>query len=73
MVFYEKVEGCVMYVLNFGGFVKDKDWWENEKKLKEFLDMDGKGYVKNIYIVVGYDLFFRFFGCYNEILLMVDF
>lgn len=73
MVFYEKVDGCVMYVLSFGGFVKDKDWWENEKKFIEVLERDGKGYVKNMYIVVGYDLFFWLFGCYNEVLFVVDF
>ena len=71
-VFHEKVEGRVMYALNFRGFAKDKDWRENEKKLKELLDRDGKGYVKNMYVAAGHDPPFRLFGRHNEILLMAD-
>ncbi|KAL9981703.1 hypothetical protein ACROYT_G010444 [Oculina patagonica] len=71
-VFHEKVEGRVMYALHFGGFANDKDWRENEKKLKELLDRDGMGYVKNMYVSAGHDPPFRLFGRHNEILLVAD-
>lgn len=71
-VFHEKVDGCVMYASSFGGFAKDKDWRENEKKLIEALERDGKGYVKNMYIAAGHDPPFRLFGRHNEVLLVAD-
>lgn len=71
-VFHEKIEGCVMYASNFAGFAKDKDWRENEKKLKASLERDGKGYVKNMYIAAGHDPPFRLFGRHNEVLLVAD-
>lgn len=73
MVFYEIDESCVMYVVYFGGFVKEKDWKENVVKFKVVLERDGKIYVKNKYMIVGYDLLFCLFGCYNEVLFFVDF
>ncbi|KAJ7387326.1 hypothetical protein OS493_004313 [Desmophyllum pertusum] len=71
-VFHEKIEGRVMYASHFGGFANDKDWRENEKKLKDALDRDGKGYVKNMYIAAGHDPPFRLFGRHNEVMLLAD-
>lgn len=71
-VFHETDEGCVMYATHFGGFAKEKDWRENVDKLKQSLDRDGKGYVKNKYITAGHDPPFRLFGRHNEVLLYAD-
>lgn len=71
-VFHEKDEGQVMYATHFSGFAKEKDWRENVQKLKESLDRDGKGYVKNKYITNGHDPPFRLFGRHNEVLLFAD-
>lgn len=71
-VFHETDEGRVMYAAHFAGFAKEKDWRENVAKLKEALDRDGKGYLKNEYITAGHDPPFRLFGRHNEVLLFAD-
>ena len=57
---------------NFGGFAKEKDWRENYQQLKQSLDRDGKGYVKNKYVTAGHDPPFRLFGRHNEVLVLAD-
>lgn len=71
-VFHEKDEGLVMYSRHFGGFAKEKDWRENYQQLKQSLDRDGKGYVKNKYVTAGHDPPFRLFGRHNEVLVLAD-
>lgn len=71
-VYHEADEGLVMYASHFSGFAKEKDWRENVDKLKESLERDGKGYVKNNYVTAGHDPPFRLFGRHNEVLLFAD-
>ena len=71
-VFHVKEPRTVMYARNFGGFANDKSWQEQLNLLKASLDRDGKGYVTDGYIGVGYDPPFRLFGRRNEVFLAAN-